>query len=49
MKIVDIVIVVVIVAAVCAALWFIRKNRKSGGCSCGCANCDKACRKANKK
>ena len=46
MKIVDIVIVVVIVAVVCVALRFIRK---SGGCSCGCAGCDRPCPKANKK
>ena len=49
MSILEIVIIAVLAVAVFFALRRIVKTRKSGGCSCGCAGCSKACPMAREK
>ena len=49
MSIVEIAIIAVLAAAVFFAVRRIVKMKKSGGCSCGCAGCSKACAMARGK
>ena len=49
MSIVEIAIIAVLAAAVFFAVRRIVKMKKSGGCSCGCAGCSKACAMAHGK
>ena len=42
MSAVDYILIALIILAAAAAFRKIRKNRRNGGCSCGCAGCTAA-------
>ena len=49
MNFVELLIVAVLALAVFFALRRMIRMRKSGGCGCGCADCEKACTASRRK
>ena len=43
MNVWDIVILAVVAAALFLAVRKVRRNRRTGGCGCGCEGCSKSC------